>query len=190
MIAATSMPGLRELALRRAVPVLTRLVEDPVFREAEILPLPDNMDRDRGWYAARRHDGENLTYSLQIFVWPPGSETKVHDHASWGALRCVVGSVAEERYERLDEGLRPGRARLKKVRQRAWDASDGVSTFLPYERGIHRVGNPGLEPAISVHLYGPRMGRLDGRDYEPSRDHVCDRMEARGFAGCAKESRR
>jgi hypothetical protein len=31
--------------------------------------------------------------------------------------------------------------------------------------------------AISVHLYGPRMDEVDGRDYDPSRDHVCDRLE-------------
>ena len=44
-------------------------------------------------------------------------------------------------------------------------------------RGIHRVGNPTGEPAISVHLYGPRLGEIDGRDYDPSRDYVCDRLE-------------
>jgi hypothetical protein len=32
--------------------------------------------------------------------------------------------------------------------------------------------------AVSVHLYGPRLGRLDGRDYDPSRNYVCDRTEA------------
>jgi hypothetical protein len=31
------------------------------------------------------------------------------------------------------------------------------------------------ETAISVHLYGPQIGEIDGRDYDPSRDHVCDR---------------
>ena len=41
--------------------------------------------------------------------------------------------------------------------------------------GIHRVSNPGEGAAISVHLYGPRMGEVDGRDYDPSRDYVCDR---------------
>ena len=43
--------------------------------------------------------------------------------------------------------------------------------------GIHRVGNPTDGPVISVHLYGPRMGEIDGRDYDSSRDYVCDRRE-------------
>jgi hypothetical protein len=29
-----------------------------------------------------------------------------------------------------------------------------------------------------VHLYGPRLGEVDGHDYNPSRDHVCDRVGA------------
>jgi hypothetical protein len=48
---------------------------------------------------------------------------------------------------------------------------------LPYEGGIHRVGNTTAKPAISIHLYGPRLGEIDGRDYGPSRDYVCDRHE-------------
>jgi len=34
-----------------------------------------------------------------------------------------------------------------------------------------------------VHLYGPRMGILDGRDYDPARDFVCGRLELGGVAG-------
>ena len=82
----------------------------------------------------------------------------------------MVGSVLEERYERLDDGSRLNRARLKKVWQLTWGTADGVSTVLPYAGGIHRVGNPGNETAISVHLYGPRIGELDSRDY------VCARV--------------
>ena len=77
----------------------------------------------------------------------------------------------------LDDGSRTGHARLKKVWQLSWSRDDGASTVLPYDEGIHRVGNPGATTAISVHLYGPRIGDVDGRDYDPSRDYVCDRRE-------------
>jgi hypothetical protein len=85
--------------------------------------------------------------------------------------------VFEERYERLDDGSRPEHARLEKVWQLWWRQEDGASTVLPGDEGIHRVGNPGESVAISVHLYGPRIGEVDGRDYDPSRDYVCDRRE-------------
>jgi hypothetical protein len=63
------------------------------------------------------------------------------------------------------------------LRQTTRKEGDGVTTVLPYDGGIHRVGNLTDEPAISAHLYGPRMGGIDGRDYDPTRDYVCDRRE-------------
>jgi hypothetical protein len=44
--------------------------------------------------------------------------------------------------------------------------------------GIHRVGNPSAKTRISVHLYGLGIGEVDGRDYDPSRNYVCDRFDA------------
>ena len=121
---------------------------------------------------------EDGAYSLQVFVWPPGTKTQIHDHSSWGAYRCAVGSVHEVRYERLDDGSRLEHARLKKVWRLSWSPEDGASRVLTGAGGIHRVGNPGAKTAISVHLYGPRLGEVDGHDYDPSRDYVCDRVDA------------
>jgi predicted metal-dependent enzyme (double-stranded beta helix superfamily) len=166
-----------ELALQPAAPSLARLVGDPEFREIEIPTFLREAQGAREWYVARCYDAPDGSYSLQVFVWPAGTGTRIHDHSSWGVYRCVVGSVMEERYERLDDGSRPDHARLRKVWQLSWAPGDGVSTVLPGDGGIHRVSNPGEGVAISVHLYGPRMGEVDGRDYDPSRDHVCDRRE-------------
>jgi predicted metal-dependent enzyme (double-stranded beta helix superfamily) len=167
-----------EPALMQAAPFLEHLVEDPTFIEGEILPL---LEEGRGaagdWYVAHRYEGEDPTYSLQVFVWPPSTETKIHDHTSWGVYCCALGSILEERYERLDDGARLDHARLRKTRQRMWSKEDGASSVLPHDGGIHRVGNPGNEAAISVHLYGPRLGEVDGRDYDVSCDYVCDRRE-------------
>jgi predicted metal-dependent enzyme (double-stranded beta helix superfamily) len=163
-----------EMALREAVPVLYSLVRDPDFLDSHVLPHLEEARRAEDWYVAYRED---CSYSLQVFVWPPGSWTRIHDHSTWGAFCCVVGTVMEERYERADDGSLPDFARLKKLWRLEWKREDGISTVLPYERGIHRVGNPMGEPAISVHLYGPRLGEIDGRDYDPSQNYVCDRPE-------------
>jgi predicted metal-dependent enzyme (double-stranded beta helix superfamily) len=168
---------LTEPALREAASFLARLVNEPGFLETGILPLLKEAQRAGDWYVAHRHDGEDGSYSLQTFVWPPGARTRIHDHSSWGAYCCAVGTLLEERYERLDEGSKPNRARLKKVWELTWSREDGASTVSPYDEGIHRVGNPGASTAVSVHLYGPRMGEVDGRDYDPSRNRVCDRRD-------------
>jgi predicted metal-dependent enzyme (double-stranded beta helix superfamily) len=166
-----------ELALREAIPVLSRLVSDADFQNLYVLPLLEEAGRAEDWYVAYRHNDPDCSYSLQVFVWPPGSATRIHDHSTWGAFCCVVGSVLEERYERADDGSLADYARLKKLCPLGWRREDGISTVLPYERGIHRVGNPTEVPAISVHLYGPRLGEIDGRDYDPSQNYVCDRPE-------------
>ena len=167
-----------ELALQRAARNLAHLVEDPVFVETEIHPhLEQTWGTRADWYVASKYEGIDHSFSLQVFVWPPGTETEVHDHSCWGVYCCAVGSVLEERYERLDDGSRLDHAHLKKVWELMWSREDGASSVLPHDGGIHRVGNPGDRVAISVHLYGPRLAKIDGRDYDPSRDYVCDRRE-------------
>jgi predicted metal-dependent enzyme (double-stranded beta helix superfamily) len=167
-----------EPALRGAVSFLARLLRDRAFLDGYVLPLLREAEAADEWYVAHSCEGEDASYSLQVFVWPPQTRTQIHDHSSWGAYCCVVGSVLEERYERLDDGSRLEHARLKKLWRLSWSPEDGASTVLPGEGGIHRVGNPGSETVISVHLYGPRLGEVDGHDYDPSRDHVCDRVDA------------
>jgi len=167
-----------ELALQRASHLLAHLVKDPAFLEAEIRPhLEEARSTEGDWYVAKRYEGEDHSYSLQIFVWPPSTETKIHDHSSWGVYCCAVGSVLEERYERLDDGSRLDHAHLKELWQLLWSREDGVSSVLPHDGGIHRIGNPSDSVAISVHLYGPRIEGVDGRDYDLARDYVCDRQE-------------
>ncbi len=160
------------LHLGEAVSYLNRLVKEPTFL-ALIHPLLKRESKD--WYVVYHWVAADGSYSLQVFVWPPGTATRIHDHASWGAYSCALGSIFEERYERLDDGSVRDHARLKKTWEREWNEGDGTSTVLPYDGGIHSIGNPGEETAISVHLYGPRMSDIDGRDYDPSRDYVCDR---------------
>ena len=167
-----------ELALREAVPFLVRLSDNPAFLNAHVVPLLREAREVRDWYVAHSCNGPDSSYSLQVFFWPPGSRTQIHDHTSWGAYCCVVGSVLEERYERLDDGSVPEHARLKKVWQLWWSREDGASSVLPGDGGIHQVGNPGTKTAISMHLYGPPVGEVDGRDYDPSRNYVCDRLVA------------
>ena len=81
-----------EPTLRDAIPVLSRLVRDPEFLETRVPSLLEEARRATGWYVAYRHDAPDGDYSLQIFVWPPGTATEVHDHCSWGAFCCVAGS--------------------------------------------------------------------------------------------------
>ena len=164
-------------ALPRAAAYLADLVRNRSFLESHVLTVLEQARRAEGWYVARRWDDPEGYFSLQVFVWPAGTRTMIHDHSSWGAYACAAGTVFEERYERLDDGSKFEHARLREDWHLSWSPEDGTSTVLPGNGGIHSVGNPYDETAVSVHLYGPRLEEIDGRDYDPSRDYVCDRLD-------------
>ena len=163
-----------QVAVREVTSALSHLLRQPSFLERHVLPAIDPM-RTKDPYIATTFDGPDNSYSLQVFVWPAGSSTQIHDHSCWGAFAPATGPLLEERYVRLDDGSRPNQAHLKKAWQRVWQKGDGVSALLPYDGGIHRVSNPGHKPVISFNIYGP-FGEVDGRDYDPLRDYVCDRL--------------
>jgi predicted metal-dependent enzyme (double-stranded beta helix superfamily) len=167
-------PPAPPVAMAAAARLLTRLMSDPSFLNAQVLPHLE-LTSDAGPYVAHRYDVPGA-FKVEIFVWPPHAASDIHDHSSWGAFGCALGSLQEERYRRLDDSTRLNYAHLKKLWQRVWRREDGVSTLLPFDGGIHRVSNPGDQTAISIHIYGP-AGAVDGRDYDPSRNYVCDRLD-------------
>ena len=73
-----------ELALQRSVPLLAHLARDPAFLDAYVLPLLPEAGAREDWYVAHTFDGQDGSFSLQVFVWPAG--TQIHDHTSWGPI--------------------------------------------------------------------------------------------------------
>ena len=110
-----------EVALWDTIPLLSSLMDDAAFLGSRVLPLVEDTAED--WYVAHYHDSPDGSYSLQIFVWPPGSWTRIHDHSTWGGFFCAVGSMLEVRYERLDNGSVPYHAHLKELWRVAWGRS-------------------------------------------------------------------
>jgi predicted metal-dependent enzyme (double-stranded beta helix superfamily) len=167
---------LQQPTLADAVAALSSLVHQPTFWHTQVQSLLQERLSSPNLTIARTLGTQANAAVLQLLAWPPGSQTQIHDHACWGAWHCVAGSLLEERYERLDDSPRPDTAHLRLCWQRPWTREAGVSTFLPYEAGIHRLSNPAGEVAISLHIYGPRLNRPDGRDNEATCNYVCDRF--------------
>ena len=181
----TELPA--PLAVREGCRVLARLAQNPDFLTAQALPLGARA-RSGGPYVARRYDPPGGAYSLQLFVWPAGAQTQIHDHSCWGIFGPLAGALQEVRYLRLDDGSRANQAHLRPAWRRVWTPGAGLSPLLPYAGGIHRVSNPSGRAVISLHVYGP-LGTVDGRDYDPLRDYVCDRLTddtpgGTAMAGC------
>lgn len=160
------------LAVLEIGPFLNRLARNIQTSELELLAPAGRPNEP---FVARKCEGLDGSYSLQLFVWPAHSRTQIHDHSCWGAICSAAGPLEEERYDRLDDGAELNRAHIRKAWKHLWLPGEGVSTLMPYEGGIHRVSNPGSKTVLSVHVYGP-VGQVDGRDYDPMHDFVCDRL--------------
>lgn len=162
-----------DLALKEAAPLLA------VFAKKHALSMVEHHLHNKhgdlhGPYVAQQHTGHDGSYFLGIFVWPAGVYTQIHDHSCWCTFCCASGTLVEERYVRLDDGVQENWAHIRRAWQRTWNQTDGSSSLMPYEGGIHRVRNANTTPVISLHLYGP-PSKIDGRDYDPAHDYVCDR---------------
>lgn len=103
--------------------------------------LPDLVDQLSG----RRWVELDSSPYLQIWLlsWPDGTDTGWHDHGpSAGAFLTVSGTLGEQSSQgdqRIDRTLAAGEGR----------------SFGPNH--IHRVTNLGPGPALSLHLYTPRL---------------------------------
>ncbi|MEV4410497.1 cysteine dioxygenase family protein [Catellatospora sp. NPDC049609] len=86
-----------------------------------------------------------------LLTWLPGQQTDLHDHGgSAGAFVVVAGSLTERTVrQELD-----GRASLT---ARVLTAGAGRQ-FGGHH--VHQIVNNGLEPAISVHVYGPELATM------------------------------
>jgi predicted metal-dependent enzyme (double-stranded beta helix superfamily) len=108
--------------------------------------------RWRGMNRPDRRTWDLMTASEQfeawVIAWPPGGTIELHDHGgSAGAVVVVSGELMETT---LSESA-PRTVELVTTRLRA-----GSSVGVEPHR-IHDMANQGVAPAISVHVYAPRL---------------------------------
>lgn len=106
-------------------------------------PVTPQFDPVERWYArlAATRDHE-----VWLLTWLPGQETELHDHGgAAGAFLVISGALTEET-------VSAGQLRAKTL------PAGAGRRFGP--RHVHRVGNHGTQPAISVHVYRPALRRM------------------------------
>jgi hypothetical protein len=98
---------------------------------------------------------------IWLLSWLPGQATALHDHGpSSGAFAVARGSV----FERVVTAGRRGR----RARELGADLVTGrVRMFGPHY--VHQVRNSSAEPAVSVHVYAPRLSVMNTYRLEDSR---------------------
>lgn len=103
-------------------------------------------------------------HEVWLLTWLPGQGTPWHDHGgSAGAFVVLQGALVEQT---AAHGLVRG---LKRIHRRG--ASHGFGSEY-----VHRVTNEGPDPAVSLHVYAPRLDRMN--DYADD-DGVLRLVDAR-----------
>ena len=147
---------------RAASPLATALriaADDALWRPAL------DFDPDRRYYRRLVAD-EHL--EAWLLTWLPGQGTDWHDHGgSAGAFVVVQGSLVERTAR---HGIVRG---LRRVHVRG-----GGDEFGPDH--VHRVTNEGPDPAVSLHVYAPRL--TTQRDYV-AHDGILQPLRTRAAGG-------
>ena len=100
------------------------------------------------------HTEPNGAFSVVALECPPDGVTVIHDHVTWCVFAVLAGTLVEERFL-LDESgghLMP-----------AGDAvcPAGTLTGGAPPGDIHRLANPTSGTAVSLHIYGTDVSRID-----------------------------
>jgi predicted metal-dependent enzyme (double-stranded beta helix superfamily) len=149
-------------------PLLARLLQDMSW-------LDPRCREPRGpsvQYLLYKHPADK--FSITATVFDVGYHTTVHNHGTWGLIGVYHGTEREERYKRIDDGSRPGYARLRPAGE-ALNTPGAVTHLIAPEEDIHRIFNLSPHPSLSIHVYG---ADLDGR---PRQQFDLDTGEIREF---------
>lgn len=123
-------------------------VDFPDPREAEL----------QARYRVGGEDGNGL--SLYLNVMRPGNRISPHDHTVWACIAAVDGIEYNTKYHRLDDGSRPGRARIIKGDTIALGPGSALA-LMPDD--IHSVEIAGNRPTRHLHFYARPLESLTGR---------------------------
>jgi predicted metal-dependent enzyme (double-stranded beta helix superfamily) len=133
----------------RIVAALAAAAADPALVTAEqCQPQADCYARHVLWGDPDRR------FTVLALVWAPGQFSPPHAHHAWCAYAVRAGTLSETLYG-FDSVV--GTARPLRVAAR----SAGYACFAQAGLDqIHRLGNAGTEPAISIHVYGVARERI------------------------------
>ena len=99
-------------------------------------------------------------FSVLALVWNPGRESPVHDHENWGVVGCYTEGIRVTDYHApAADGSMAEKGILTLPRGQV------VKICPPPTHKIHKMGNPGTTPVITIHTYGDRA--LACRVYHP-----------------------
>lgn len=106
-------------------------------------------------------------FVVMALVWNPAKESPVHDHETWGVVGTYTAGIHVTNYSEPEKD-----GRLRELNTARLDAKRVVKILPPRESNIHKMGNPGTDPVVTIHTYGDRA--LAARIYDPGSGEKSD----------------
>jgi predicted metal-dependent enzyme (double-stranded beta helix superfamily) len=154
--------------MEKAKPLLEQLVNDPALK-ANSADWPSTEGRKNLLLYV---DPDHL-FVINAVVRMPGRTGSVHDHAdAWVLYGVLDGSESLERFERIDDGSRPGYAEVKL--SSVTTGTQGKVDLVP-PHAIHaEQGGPTRSVAIIVRSQRLGEGTVLQRRYDPEAKTVVE----------------
>jgi len=145
-------------------PLLRELLSDPEIQTSS-KNWPDCSPAERAQNLLFYEDPD-FGFVINGLTKTPHRRTQIHDHAhNWTLYGVLDGTETIERYERLDDGTRPGYAEVRKTGSFRAGPGD-VDLVRPFE--IH-AEESGEEPTVAIIVRAEKAGDfLQGR-YDPEK---------------------
>lgn len=107
-------------------------------------------------------------FTVMAVVWGAGKESPIHDHETWGVVGVLRECIEVVDYECAGEGAPPSPRTIFTCR-----VGDVLEIRPPRLRNIHKMGNRGDRPCLTLHTYGDpaRLCRV----YSPRNGACADR---------------
>ena len=140
--------------MERARPLLEQLVKDPGLKAHSARWPSTEGFKNLLLYVDPQHH-----FAINAVVRTPGRTGGVHDHAdAWVLYGVLDGSESLERYERIDDGSRPGYAEVRLASVTTGTAGQGRSGAA----ARHPCGAGRSDPLGRHHRAQPAAGRRYG----------------------------
>ncbi len=147
--------------MHRAKPLLEQLVRDP-----EVHAHSKSWPSTEGRKNLLLHVDDQHGFAINAVVRVPGRKGSVHDHANaWVLYGVVDGTESLERWERLDDGSRPGFAEVQ-LSSVTTGSQGKVDIVPPYS--IHaEQGGPTRSAALIVRSMRLGEGTVLQKQFDP-----------------------
>ena len=118
----------------------------------EFLPIMERtaaFGAEEWAHLAYRPDGravlvDNDYLKVVLIRWAPGASSNLHGHPKGGGVfKVLEGALAEARYHTLESATPFSEHTYRRQ----------ASSYIDDAMGLHTVGNPFSEPAVTLHAY-------------------------------------